>query len=70
MWNKKEGKLSHFSLKCAVLLLPNVLQKFRNNFLKKYFLSSNHYLGTPGLSWNGMLDMPNEVEFFTFLKDI
>ena len=45
-------------LKCDVLLLADVFEKFRNNSLKNYGLCPNQYLSAPGLSWDVMLKMP------------
>ena len=44
-------------LKCDVLLLADVFEKFRNNSLKNYGLCPSHYLSVPGLSWDAMLKM-------------
>ena len=44
-------------LKCDVLLLADVFEKFRNNSLKNYGLCPSHYLSEPVLSWNAMLNM-------------
>ena len=47
-------------LKCNVLLLVDVFQKFRNNSLKNYRcleLCPSHYLSAPDLGWNAMLKM-------------
>ena len=44
-------------LKCEILLLADVFEKFRNNSLKKYGLCPSHYLNTPALSWDAMLNM-------------
>ena len=44
-------------LKCDVLLLVGVFEKFSNNSLKNNRLCPNHYLNEPGLSWNAMLKM-------------
>ena len=44
-------------LKCDVLLLTYVFEKFRNNSLKKYGLCPSHYLRVPGLSWDAILKM-------------
>ena len=35
-------------LKCDVLLLADVFEKFRNNILKNYRLSPSNYLSTSG----------------------
>ena len=48
-------------LKCDVLLLADVLEKFRDGCLENYILCSNHYLSGPALSWDTMLSM-TEVE--------
>ena len=53
-------------LKCDVLLLADVFEKFRNNSLKNYGLCPSHYLSTPGLSWDAMLKMTKiELEFIS-----
>ena len=71
-------------LKCDVLLLADVFEKFRNNSLKNYGLCPSHYLSAPALSWDAMLNMTNvktlictyslkkvrEVEFLIFLIDL
>ena len=44
-------------LKCDVLLLVDVFEKFRNNSLTSYRLCPSHYLSAPGLSWDAMLKM-------------
>ena len=44
-------------LKCDVLLLADVFEKFRNNSLKNYGLCSSHYLSAPGLSRDVMVKM-------------
>ena len=44
-------------LKCNVLLLTDVLEKFRNKNLKNYGLCPSHYLSAPGLSWDTMLKL-------------
>ena len=43
-------------LECDVLLLADVFGKFRNS-LKNYGLCPSHYLSTPALSWDAMLNM-------------
>ena len=42
-------------LKCDILVLADVIEKFRNNSLKNYGLYPGHYLSAPGLSWEAML---------------
>ena len=44
-------------LKCEVLLLADVFEKFRNNRLENYRLCPSHYLSPPGLSWDAILKM-------------
>ena len=54
VWNKFERKTMKdyhdLYLKCDVLLLVAVFEKFRNNDLKNYGLCPSHYLSTPALS--------------------
>ena len=54
VWKKFEMKTMKdyhdFYLKRAVLLLADVLEKFRNNNLKNHGLYPSHYVSTPGLS--------------------
>ena len=44
-------------LKCGVLLLADMLEKFRSKSLKNYELCTSHYLSAPALSWGAMLNM-------------
>ena len=44
-------------LKCDVLLLANVFEKFRSNSIKNQGLCPSHYLSAPSLSWDAMLKM-------------
>ena len=44
-------------LKCDVLLLADVFEKFRSNSLKNYGLCSSHYLSAPALSWDAILNI-------------
>ena len=59
VWNKFEMKTmkdyNNLHLKCDVLSLTNVSEKFRKNGLKNYGLCSSHYLSTQALSWDAML---------------
>ena len=53
-------------LKCHVLLLADVFEKFRNNSFKNYGLCPSHYLSAPGLSWDALLKMTEiKVEFIS-----
>ena len=45
------------NLKCNILLLADVFEKFRNNSLKNYGFCPSHYLSAPGLSWAVMIKM-------------
>ena len=54
-------------LKCEVLSLADVFEKFRNNSLKNYGLYPSHYLRAPGLSWDAMLKM-TKVEFLNLFQ--
>ena len=61
VWNKFEMKTTKdyhdLYLKCDVLVLADVFEKFRNNSLKNYGLCPSHYLSAPALSWDAMLNM-------------
>ena len=65
VWNKFEMKMMKdyldFYLKCDVLLLVDVFEKFRYNNLKNYWLCPSHYLSAPGLGWGAMLKMTEIV---------
>ena len=52
---KKIKDYHNLYLKCDVLLLADVFQKFRNNSLKNHGLFSSLYLRAPG--WDAMLKM-------------
>ena len=49
-------------LKCVVLLLADVFEKFRINSLKIYGLCPSHYLSAPALNWDAMLNL-TKAEF-------
>ena len=61
VWNKFQMKTMKdyydLNLKCDVLLLADVFEKFRNNSIKSYGLCPSHYLSAPALSWDAMLNM-------------
>ena len=54
---KKMKDYHNSYLKCDVLLLADMFQKYRNYSVKNYGLCPSHYLRAPDLSWNAMLDM-------------
>ena len=64
-----------FFLKCDVLLLADVFEKFRNNSLKNYGLCPSHYLSAPDLSWDVMRKMTkikfeliSDLEMYIFFE--
>ena len=57
---KKMKEYHDLYLKCEVLLLANVLEKFWNGSLSKYWLCRCHYLSAPALSWDGMVNMTKD----------
>ena len=59
---KKMKDYYDLHLKCDVLLLADVFEKFRNNCLKNYGLCSSHYLSAPALRWDAILNM-TKVKF-------
>ena len=58
VWNKFEMKTMkdyhELYMKCDVLLLADVFEKFRNNSLKNYGLCPSHYSSATGLSCDAM----------------
>ena len=56
-WNEKMKDYQDLYLKCEVLLLVDVFEKFRNKSLKNYGICPSHYLSAPGFSWDAMLKM-------------
>ena len=46
-----------FLLKCDFLFLAYVFEKLRNSSLQNHVLCPSHYLSTPALSWDAMLNM-------------
>ena len=63
IWKKIEMKTMkdyhNLYLKCDVLLLADVFEKFRNSSFKNYRLCPSHYVSARGLSWDAMLKMTN-----------
>ena len=64
-------------LRCAVLLLANVFEKFRSNSLKYYGLYPSYYLSTPGLSWDALpkvtkikLELIAYLDMYIFFKKV
>ena len=56
-------------LKCDVLLLTDVFEKFRNNSLNNYGLCPSHYLSAPDLSCDAMVKMRN-IYSIEFIPDL
>ena len=61
VWNvfgmKMFGEYHDLYLKCDVLLLCDVFEKFIDTCLEYYGLDPCHYFSSPGLAWNAMLKM-------------
>ena len=61
VWNafgmKTFGEYQDVYLKCAVLLLCDIFEKFIDCCLKYYGLDPCHYFSSPGLAWDAMLKM-------------
>ena len=62
-------------LKCDVLLLADVFEKFRNNSLGNYGLCPSHYLSAPSLSWDAKLkittiklELITDTEMYIFFE--
>ena len=59
------------------LILNDVFENFRNGYLKNYGLCPSHYLSTPALSWDAMLNMTKiepkiilDVDMYSFLDKV
>ena len=62
-------------LKCDVLILADIFEKFRNNSLKKYRLCLSHEFSAPALSWAVMLsikkverELISEADMYLFIE--
>ena len=62
-------------LKCDILLLVDVFEKFKNRCLENYGLCPSNYLSVLDLSWDALfsmtkveLDIISDVEMYLFLK--
>ena len=60
-WSKFETKTMKnyhdLYLKCDILSLGDIFEKFRNNSLANYGICPSHHLRAPALGWNVMLYM-------------
>ena len=70
VWNKFEIKTikdyHDLYLKCDVLLLADVFEKFRDGSLKDYGLCPSQYSRAPDLSWDAKLNMVRvEIELIS-----
>ena len=79
VWNKFERKTTKdhhdLYLKCEVLLLADMFEKFRNSSLKNYGLCTSYCLSGPGLSWDAMIKMAKielelirDLDMFVFFQ--
>ena len=66
-WKKKKKWTKKIEdLKCDILLLTNLFEKFRNNNLNNYGLCPSRYLSAQALSWDAVLNMTKvELELIT-----
>ena len=62
-------------LKCDVLLLGDMFEKFKTSSLRNYQLCQSHYLSAPALSWNVMfsmtkveLELISDADMYSFFK--
>lgn len=69
------GQYTDLYLKCDVLLLCDVFEKFRSMSLTHYNLDPCHYVSSPSLSWDAMLlytkielDMISDVEIYQMIE--
>ena len=65
-WKKTKWTKKIEDLKCDILLLTNLFEKFINNNLDNYGLCPSRYLSAQALSWVAMLNMTKvELELIT-----
>ena len=50
----------NFYLKCEILLLTDVFEKFRNDTFKNCGLYASHYLSALSLSWDSIFKNKNQ----------
>lgn len=72
---KNLGDYTDFYLKCDVLLLCDVFEKFRSMSLNFYNLDPCYYVSSPSLSWDAMLlytrvelDLISNIEVYQMLE--
>lgn len=70
------GEYTDLYLKCDVLLLCDVFEKFRSMSLNHYGLDPCHYVSSPSLSWDAMLlvtevelDLLTDIEMYQMLEN-
>ena len=79
VWNvfgmKTFGEYHDIYLKCDVLLLCDVFEKFIDSCLKYYGLDPCHYFSSPGLAWDAMLKMSgirlrliDDIDMYLFIE--
>lgn len=79
IWNtfhiKNLGEYTDMYLKCDVLLLCDVFEKFRHSSLQYYGLDPAYYITSPGLSWDAMLlytgvslDLIHDLEMYELIE--
>lgn len=73
---KNLGEYTELYLKCDVLLLCDVFEKFRSMSLNYYGLDPCHYVSSPSLSWDAMLlltsielDLITDIQIYQFLEN-
>lgn len=72
---KTLGDYTDLYLKCDVLLLCDIFEKFRNSSLEYYKLDPAYYVTSPGLSWDAMLlqtgvklDLLDDIEMYEMIE--
>lgn len=72
---KSMGEYTDLYLKCDVLLLCDIFEKFRNTSLQYYKLDPAYYVTSPGLSWDAMLlytgvklDLIDDIEMYEMIE--
>ncbi|KAG7294835.1 hypothetical protein JYU34_022791 [Plutella xylostella] len=73
---KNIGEYTDLYLKCDVLLLCDIFEKFRSMSLKYYQLDPCYYISSPSLSWDAMLkftkvelDLISDLEMYQMIEN-
>ena len=68
------GEYHNFYLKSDIIVLADVLEKFRKTYMQYYKVDPFHYFSSAGLSWDNMLkitdiklELMTDIDMFQFI---